>query len=374
MSNPASNDESDTSIISRGEATSLLAHEMGNLLMVVQSRLDALRSRYREETGFEEIQKACSHSALVLRGAVALLGNTTQSKSMIPLGETLEGMLASLIRFSNHSLGLRTHEECRVLASTDSLQVTLSQVLNHFEAKSENPELYIEVYTSEYDGGDFGVISICGDGHLSESKSTWNMLEALMHLQGGELTIDEESGNPRVCLLFPIFKKHDTIFALRNQSETSTAIIVEDNKDVADSVRMNLQALGIPQIETFVRPQEALQWLNKHTPALCITDYSMFGMNGIDFLREAQGALASSTVAIMSGIPLDDYKSDLDSLTIPVRVLTKPLKGDDLMNLVMESLSGPPTKAKEEELQSFSQTMRIPNPHSQKPEGFTGDA
>jgi len=366
-------EDSDTSIIARGEATSLLAHEMGNLLMVVQSRLDSLRSRYKDEPGFADIQKACSHSSTVLRGAITLLGNTTQSKTIIPLGETLEELLPGLIRFANHSLGLRTHEECRILASSDTLQVTLSQVLKHFEADSDNAELYIEVYNSEYDGGDFGVVSICGSGHLSESKSTWNMLEALMHLQGGELTIDEESGNPRVCLLFPIFKKHDTIFALRSQSESSTAIVVEDNADVADSVGMHLQALGIPQIETFARPQEAIQWLNKHTPALCITDYSMLGMNGIDFLREAQGALASSTVAIMSGIPLDDYKSDLDSLKIKVRVLAKPLKGDDLMNLVMDSLSGAATPHHEEDLQSFSQTMRIPNPHSQKPEGFSGD-
>ncbi|MGF1678910.1 MAG: response regulator [Candidatus Methylacidiphilales bacterium] len=347
-----------STIISEGEAISLLAHEMSNTLMVIQSRLDSMRGRFGNEPGFQEIQSVCNKSSTVMRGALALLGQQTSNKRLIALAEHLESRIGDLVQSAHHGLGLRTHNECRIYTSPQILNLILVQVVSHFHANTPKPELYVEVYSCEYEGGKYGVLNFSGPGELSRDSSVWSMLDALVQLQGGRLVI-EKGTSPRVCLMFPLFQKRDSLYALRTQNEMSSALIVEDNVDVAEAVAITLRALGIPAVEIFHQPQDALAWLERHTPGLVITDYSMMGMNGVEFLQEAQGALASSTVVIMSGLPGDSFKEQLAELSIPVQVLMKPLKGDDMLHVVMQSMSGPGTSPTTD-LASMKQTIRIP--------------
>jgi len=357
------------SLVAEGEAASLLAHEMSNMLMVIQSRLDSMRHKFGDDKDFQKIHESCVHSATVLRGAITLLGKTSTPRELISLGQWLEQHLGNLARFSNHQLGLRTHDDCKVYTSAATLEVALSHVLKHFQADDPNDSLYIELYQAEVEKSHYAIISCMGPGRLEENKTAWELLAALMHLQGGDITLDTMDDKPRVCLVHPRLRKRDVVYAVREHAQVSSAVVIEDNQSVAEAVAMHLEALGIPQVTLFSNPQDALAWLSKHTPALVITDYSMRGMNGIDFLRQAGGALASSTVAIMSGMPQDDFKKDAESLDYPVKILAKPLAGDDLMRLVMESLSrsaNEEKQAKQREdsrlLQSMEQTMRIPRP------------
>jgi CheY-like chemotaxis protein len=361
----SANDPSDSlhrAPISDGEAIALLAHDMSNTIMVIQSRLDSLRNKVGKEKAFIDIQNACTQSGTVLRGALSLLDSHSNPKKLIALGEYVEGQLECLIESAHHGLRLRTHQECRVFASPETLNLVLVQVIHHFKSTADDTELSIDVYSGDYEKADFGLINISGPGELDPDKGLWKMLESLMHLQGGEFIIDTTENDPQVCLMFPIFQKRDSIYTLRTQTEVTAALIVEDNQDVAETVSLTLQALGIPDVTIYNHPQDALEWLDNHTPGLVITDYSMLGMNGIEFLKQAEAALASSTVVLMSGMPADSFTAQLEELAIPVQVLMKPLKGDDLMLVVMQALSGPLPHSSE--VESLKHTVRV----SQRPD------
>ncbi|MEM1157186.1 MAG: response regulator [Verrucomicrobiota bacterium] len=343
------------------DALSLLTHDISNTLMVIQSRLDALRNKVGNDRALADIEAACLQSSTVLRGALSLLGKHQNVKELFALGDYLENQLETLLSNAHHSLRMRTHRECEIYTSPGTLNLVMEQVLNHYLAdpEDEKPELYIEVYKGAFDNDRFGVVQISGPGKLTSDQGVWKMLESLMHLQGGELVINDNKEKPQINLMFPVFKKRHSIYAIRNQTEVDTAMILEDNKDVAESVSMTLKALGIPTVEIFNKPAQAVEWLSAHTPSLVVTDYSMFGMNGIEFLKQSETALASSKVVLMSGMPLDDFESELEELQISVEVLMKPLKGDDLLRVVMQALNQQ-TARSQKKAQSLKETVHVP--------------
>ena len=343
------------------DALALLTHDISNTLMVIQSRLDTLRNKFGSDRALTDIEAACVQSSTVLRGAVSLMGKHENLKELFALGDYLESQLEQFINSAHHSLRMRTHRECEIYTSPNTLNLVMEQVLNNFQPnpEDENPEVYIEVYKGAFDNDRFGIVQISGPGTLSSDQGVWKMLESLMHLQGGELIFNTDRATPQINLMFPVFKKRHSIYAIRNQTEVDTAMILEDNQDVADSISMTLKALGISSVEIFNKPADAVTWLSNHTPSLVITDYSMFGMNGIEFLKQSETALASSKVVLMSGMPLDDYTDELEELQTPVEVLMKPLKGDDLLRVVMQALNQQTTRS-QKQAQSLNETVHVP--------------
>lgn len=328
--------------------------------MVIQSRLDTLRNKVGSDRAFTDIEAACHQSGTVLRGALSLMSKHENPKQLLTLGSYLESQLELIIQNSHHSLSLRTHLECEIYTSPETLNLVMEQVLSHYRAipNDSAPSLYIEVYKGAFENNRFGIIQISGPGKLTDDPSSWKMLESLMHLQGGELVINTSQENPQINLMFPIFQKRQSVYAIRSQTEVNTAMIIEDNVDVAEAVSMTLKALGILQVEIFHKPTDAITWLGDHTPGLAITDYSMFGMTGIDFLKQSETALASSTVVLMSGMPSEEFEDELQELSIPVEVLMKPLKGDDLLRVVMRAL-GNHTQQPGEEARSQKKTVHV---------------
>jgi len=347
--------------ISDQDALSLLTHDISNTLMVIQSRLDNLRNKVGTDRAFSDIEAACLQSGTVLRGALSLIGKHENVKELFSLGNYLENQLENLVHSANHSLRMRTHRECEIYTSPMTLNLVMEQLLDHYHPLPDDaePSLYIEVYKGSFDNDRFGIVQISGPGKLSSDQNIWKMLESLMQLQGGELVVDTTREEPQLNLMFPVFQKRQSIYAMRNQTEVNTAMIIEDNRDVADTVSITLQALGIPNVKTFNKPTDAVTWLSTHTPGLVITDYSMFGMNGIEFLKQSETALASSTVVLMSGMPLDGFADELDELQIPVEVLMKPLKGDDLLRVVMQSLNQQTVRSSSKEPRSMKKTIHV---------------
>lgn len=370
MNDTPSSADPQQSPISDKDALSLLTHDISNTLMVIQSRLDNLRNKVGDDRAFTDIQDACTQSSTVLRGAVSLIAKHENPKELIRLGEYLENHLDQVIHSANHSLRIRTHRECEIYTSPRTLMLVIEQVLKHYYAipEDQEPSLFIEVYKGAFENTKFGIVQISGPGKLDSDSSTWKMLESLMQLQGGELVINPEDGNPQVNLMFPVFQKRHSVYAIRNQTEVNTAMIIEDNRDVAETVSMTLQALGISQVEIFHKPADAMEWLHKHTPGLVITDYSMFGMNGIEFLKQCESALASSTVVLMSGMPPEDFEEELEELQIPVETLMKPLKGDDLLRIVMRSLNPETPHQPQKPTRSLKKTIHVaPRPDLKDP-------
>ncbi len=308
--------------------------------MVIQTRLDVLRGKVGQDRAFLEIEAACTESATVMRGAISLLGKHENPKKLISIGEHLKNQFTDLTRCAHHELLLKVHEECQVYASPETLKLALVQVIHHFQADAgdEAPKLFIDVYSGDYEHSRFAVINISGAGNMSSDPGLWKMMHSLMQFQGGDFIIDTSGTLPQISLMLPIFRKRHSLYPIRSKADTNTALIVEDNNDVAESVSMTLHALGMTQVEIFNSPTEAITWLGRHTPSLVITDYSMLGMNGIEFLKQAESALASSTVVLMSGMPPEKFETELEELQIPVEVLMKPLKGNDLLHLVMRAL------------------------------------
>jgi response regulator RpfG family c-di-GMP phosphodiesterase len=78
-----------------------------------------------------------------------------------------------------------------------------------------------------------------------------------------------------------------------------TILILDDEADnlllVQESLRRHL-----PGVTTaaFTSPQEAVAWCEFHEPDLCLVDYRMPGMNGIDFIRRVR------TLTHFQGVPM----------------------------------------------------------------------
>lgn len=65
-----------------------------------------------------------------------------------------------------------------------------------------------------------------------------------------------------------------------------TVLILDDEPDNVVLIEKSLHR-GLPEVETvgFTAPREALTWCESHEPDLCLIDFKMPGMTGVEFIR-----------------------------------------------------------------------------------------
>ena len=114
-------------------------------------------------------------------------------------------------------------------------------------------------------------------------------------------------------------------------------LIVEDNPDMSEGLRLTLESAGIGQVDLASNGSAALNLLREQRYSLVITDLRMPKVSGMDLLREIQARKLPVTVVVTTG-----YGSIDEAVEAMQRgaydFLTKPVEPDRLILLVRRAL------------------------------------
>lgn len=105
-------------------------------------------------------------------------------------------------------------------------------------------------------------------------------------------------------------------------------LIVEDEADLAYSVRKTLQACGY-SCHTALNGFEALAALHAAPPAAVILDLGLPGLSGLEFLRQAMVSWPQTKVLVVTGHSRD--YSQLASQLGVAEILEKPVTLETLL-------------------------------------------
>lgn len=117
-----------------------------------------------------------------------------------------------------------------------------------------------------------------------------------------------------------------------------TVLIVDDEKDLRDSVSMALEAQGY-NVVIAGDGREGISMAAEHTPSLILVDYRMPELNGVEFLdtlRNTEG-LTDTPVVIITVDPELDLRKNASQLGIQ-GFLVKPFSMEELMQTVTNLL------------------------------------
>jgi signal transduction histidine kinase len=117
---------------------------------------------------------------------------------------------------------------------------------------------------------------------------------------------------------------------LPNRQQGGVIVIVDDEMMVTSSLQTMLQLQTPHRIYCFNHPQEALTQLLHLQPELVISDFSMPGMDGIQFLKQVREQLPEATLMLLTGYA--DKESAIAAInTVGIyRYLEKPWDNNDL--------------------------------------------
>ena len=82
------------------------------------------------------------------------------------------------------------------------------------------------------------------------------------------------------------------------ESRVQTVVIVEDDEDIADSIRYNLEREGY-RVRVASTGEEALEMITDRPPSLVLLDLNLPQMSGLEICRRLRGEAATSRVPIL---------------------------------------------------------------------------
>ena len=109
-------------------------------------------------------------------------------------------------------------------------------------------------------------------------------------------------------------------------------LIIEDNGDMRDTLRLALEGAG-HDVVTASHGQEGIGYLNGHKVDVVLTDLFMPEMDGIEVIAALRRQFPGVRVVAMSGHSGVDYLSVAKELGA-ARILRKPFAMDDLLSAV----------------------------------------
>jgi len=81
----------------------------------------------------------------------------------------------------------------------------------------------------------------------------------------------------------------------------ATVVIVDDEEMIITSLRALLQLETEHDVHGFTDPTEAAKFLETKTVDVCVSDYLMPGMNGIQFLTHAKAVQPEASRVLLTG-------------------------------------------------------------------------
>ena len=83
-----------------------------------------------------------------------------------------------------------------------------------------------------------------------------------------------------------------------DETRVRNVIIVEDDEDIADSIRYNLDREGF-RVRVAVTGEDALSLILNGPPSLILLDLNLPGMNGFEICRRLRGEPSTATIPIL---------------------------------------------------------------------------
>jgi CheY-like chemotaxis protein len=119
-------------------------------------------------------------------------------------------------------------------------------------------------------------------------------------------------------------------------TEKHSVLIVDDEKNIADTVALILQDAGYTAMAAY-DSSVALSITREHAPDLIISDVVMPGMNGIELAITARRQYPDCIVLLLSGQAASaDMLEDARARGYDFELLAKPLEPEDLLKKVAD--------------------------------------
>ena len=113
-----------------------------------------------------------------------------------------------------------------------------------------------------------------------------------------------------------------------------TILIVDDNRDAADTTAMLLEAMGLEALPAY-SAREGLDYLDERKDVcLVISDIRMPGVDGFDFVRVINHRFPQMPTLLTTGLPITED----DVVPRGTSILQKPFAIDDLRRAMSERL------------------------------------
>ena len=120
--------------------------------------------------------------------------------------------------------------------------------------------------------------------------------------------------------------------AQERQSEHRRVLVVEDEEEVSDVVRLTLEDVGY-RVTIAGTGVDAVAMLDTELPDLVLLDLRLPGMSGVDVLRAVRERSPDTQVIIITGYPDSDLVQRALRVS-PVMMLAKPVHPETLLGAV----------------------------------------
>ena len=109
-------------------------------------------------------------------------------------------------------------------------------------------------------------------------------------------------------------------------SNSKSVVLVDDEISYIDLLEQLLREHLACPVHSFTKPTEALRALPGLNAGLIVTDFQMPGLNGLDFIFEAQKIVPSVPVIMITAYNLKFTKDELKRVPSLRTVVVKPFK------------------------------------------------
>jgi DNA-binding NtrC family response regulator len=122
-------------------------------------------------------------------------------------------------------------------------------------------------------------------------------------------------------------------------NRSNLVLVVDDDPSILQVMGQLLKTAGY-DVVTAATGEEAIQLHTEKLPGLTFLDVKLKGKSGIDVFREIRAADPQATVVILTGYPkIEDTVQVIKEGAY--NYLTKPIKTDELLEMVQEVLGEP---------------------------------
>lgn len=365
-----------------GHLTGGVAHDFNNLLMVVKGNVDRLRRfpyEERQMRSLDAIDHAATRGANLVRQLLSFSRQQTHETTVVDLTRylmDLKDILRSSLR-GDIVIDMRVPNTLwNTKVDLNELELAILNIaVNARDAMPEGGRLTVETWNASISDpdliglqGDFVAVSLTDTGsgipadvlpHVFEpfyttkevGKGTGlglSQVYGFARQSGGTATVFAESGRGTTVTIYLPRTMEAPAGELAPKSRPTTSqshgyvLLVEDNTDIADVTRTNLQDLGF-QVTHAATAKEALDLLRQGRPFdVVFSDIVMPGeLSGVDLARLVRERYPSLPVLLTTG-----YSSVAQVATDEgLFILRKPYDMDELSACLTRSLKSPSLKA-----------------------------
>ncbi|HZR22729.1 MAG TPA: ATP-binding protein [Vicinamibacterales bacterium] len=328
-----------------GQLTGGIAHDFNNILAVIIGNVELLRAYLPKDKYAAEIIDAVLRAALHGRDLTSHLLAFSRRRLLNPQPVDVNTLVTNAVRLLARTLGatIRISAETAPGGATAFVDpaaleaAVLNIALNARDAMSDGGELKVkteklelkspETVDAEIEPGTYVRLSISDTGtgmppevaaRVFEPFFTTktggagtglglSMVYGFAKQSGGAVTIDSTPGRGTTVTMYLPVAGRDAPSAvlpmdpLRKPSVARTILVVEDEAEVRNAVRRQLESLG-HRVLVADAATEALLLIQAGAPELLLTDVVLAtGMDGIELADAARTARPTMPVIFMSG-------------------------------------------------------------------------